>query len=252
MKSVLDQAIRELREETAAQADGELTRQRIEAGWLHRKARARSIRRLTTVATVALLMGGGAWAATVWVQQRSVRLVNAGAAPLEQSPRAGRSGARTLSTSSASPVLPASLPSAPSTPPPRSSSVPSATGAPAIKRSARAGGRSTPVSEAPSARAEADLAQPPSDATTASYAAAHQAHFVDRDWPRALDLWSRYLALAPTGPLAPEAHFNRAVCLLRLDRSQDAARELAPFAAGQWGGYRQSEAAQLLAAMPKP
>jgi hypothetical protein len=59
-------------------------------------------------------------------------------------------------------------------------------------------------------------------------------------------LWTRYLRLAPAGPLAPEAHFNRATCLLRLDRREDAAAELQPFAHGGWGTYRQAEARRLL------
>ena len=71
MSRLLDRAIRELREETAAEADDAITRQRIEAEWLVRKARARIIRRATTVAALALIMGGGALAAVFVAAQKA-------------------------------------------------------------------------------------------------------------------------------------------------------------------------------------
>jgi hypothetical protein len=254
MRGVLDRAIRELREETAVEADGAITRQRIEAAWLRRRARARSLRRLTASATLLLLMGGGAWAATLLVQRRMVGLPKgAGSVSLEKPPAAGRPGRPHSSPPSQPPVLSPALPTPPPAPSPRSSSAPAPTKEPVSKRAVRAGGRQAQsVDEVPAARAGADLEQSPSEVSTTAYAAAHRAHFIDRDWPRALELWNRYLALAPTGALVPEAHFNRAICLLRLARGREAAAELQPFAAGMWGGYRQSEAAQLLAAMPKP
>lgn len=252
MKGILDRAIRELREETALEVDGAITRQRIEAGWLHRRARARLLRRTTTMTALAVLMGGGAWAANMYVRSRPNAPLNAGSPPVERPPMAGRSRSPAPSTSNASPAPSPQLPSVPAAPPSQSSRSPAASEAPVTKRAPGPGGRPARLAaDARAAVAEADSQPPPTDAATTAYAAAHQAHFVDRDWPRALDFWSRYLALAPTGPLAPEAHFNRAVCLLRLGRHLDAASELEPFAAGQWRGYRQREAAQLLAAMPK-
>ena len=100
---------------------------------------------------------------------------------------------------------------------------------------------SAPVAERPASRHGRAA-----DAATAVYAAAHRAHFVERNWSQALGFWNRYLRLAPDGQLAPEAHFNRAICLLHLDRRDDAVAELQPFARGGWGSYRQSEARQLL------
>jgi hypothetical protein len=44
---------------------------------------------------------------------------------------------------------------------------------------------------------------------------------------------TQFLSIAPTDPLAPEAHFNRAICLLRLHRRDEAVAELQPFANGQ-------------------
>jgi hypothetical protein len=64
------------------------------------------------------------------------------------------------------------------------------------------------------------------DAELALYATAHELHFQARDMVAALDAWNRYLAVAPTGKLAPEARFNRVVALVRLARWNDAAREL--------------------------
>jgi len=82
------------------------------------------------------------------------------------------------------------------------------------------------------------------------YRIAHQAHFVERDSSRALSAWDAYLKAAPNGPLALEARYNRALCLVRLHRSADARAALTPFAAGRFGGYRKKEAAELLAALP--
>ncbi|HTB77326.1 MAG TPA: hypothetical protein VK762_28975 [Polyangiaceae bacterium] len=81
------------------------------------------------------------------------------------------------------------------------------------------------------------------------YAEAHRAHFVDGDPSSALRAWNAYLAAAPEGTFAPEAHYNRAVTLVRLGRLAEARRELEPFARGAYGGYRTREAAALLDAI---
>jgi hypothetical protein len=83
----------------------------------------------------------------------------------------------------------------------------------------------------------------------ALYAAAHRAHFVDRDPAAALRAWDTYLAVAPSGPFAPEARYNRALALVRLGRRAEARDALAPFAAGAFGGYRATEARALLGAL---
>jgi len=81
------------------------------------------------------------------------------------------------------------------------------------------------------------------DAESRAYGRAHEAHFVARDPRSALAAWDRYLAAYPRGAFAPEARFNRALCLVRLGRD-DAAREaLRPIAAGR---YRASEATALI------
>ncbi len=126
------------------------------------------------------------------------------------------------------PVAEPAPPAPPATVPP---SVPKAQGAP------------------PAANAPAPTASAP-DPTFELYKAAHQAHFVDRDWARALGGWDAYLKAAPHGALAPEARYNRALCLLRLHRNDEARAALRPFADGRYGTYRREEAQKLIEALP--
>jgi pyruvate/2-oxoglutarate dehydrogenase complex dihydrolipoamide acyltransferase (E2) component len=107
---------------------------------------------------------------------------------------------------------------------------------------------SLPRSTAASAAA-ASASRPAPDAD-ALYRAAHDAHFVDHDYPRAVGLWDRYLKSG--GPLGLEARYNRGVALLRAGRTQEAKSALAPFAAGEYGTYRQKEARALLDSLPAP
>jgi len=81
------------------------------------------------------------------------------------------------------------------------------------------------------------------------YAAAHHAHFVERDPGKALRAWDAFLAAAPESPLAPEARYNRALALVRLDRRAAARRALEPFARGVYGSYRTREARALIDAL---
>lgn len=77
------------------------------------------------------------------------------------------------------------------------------------------------------------------------YARAHQAHFVAGAPGPALLAWDAYLRAYPRGRFAPEARYNRALCLIRLKRPVEAERALEPFAR-QREGYRQREAQRLL------
>jgi len=81
------------------------------------------------------------------------------------------------------------------------------------------------------------------------YRAAHRLHFVDADMNGALAAWNRYLALAPNGPFAPEAKYNRAIALARLGRKSEAIAALRPFADGSFGDYRRDEARKLIDAL---
>jgi hypothetical protein len=119
-----------------------------------------------------------------------------------------------------------------------------------------------PARVAPSAAPRATANRPVDEASSVSprelsiedqasrlYAAAHHAHFVDRDSPTALRAWDAFLAFAPDDALAPEARYNRALTLVRLDRRADARLALEPFARGAYGHYRVREARALLDAL---
>lgn len=83
----------------------------------------------------------------------------------------------------------------------------------------------------------------------ALYQAAHQAHFVTRNPSAALSAWDAYLAAAPRGRFAVEARYNRALCLVRLGRMNEARQTLESFANAPAGSYRQAEARALIDAM---
>jgi hypothetical protein len=71
---------------------------------------------------------------------------------------------------------------------------------------------------------------------------------LNRD-PRALAAWDDYLRVAGEAPLAPEARYNRALCLVRLGRRAEAKEALEPFANGAYGTYRKAEAKALITAL---
>ncbi|HEY7374223.1 MAG TPA: hypothetical protein VIF57_18820 [Polyangia bacterium] len=79
-----------------------------------------------------------------------------------------------------------------------------------------------------------------------AYERAHRAHFFESAPERALAAWDAYLAAYPRGTFAPEARYNRALCLARLGRFAAAGEALRPFAVGRFAGYRRREACTLL------
>jgi hypothetical protein len=89
-------------------------------------------------------------------------------------------------------------------------------------------------------------AQPTADAESAAYGRAHRAHFLEDAPGRALAAWDEYLAAYPAGVFAPEARYNRALCLVRLGRFGAAEYALRPFASDARDGYRRAEARLLL------
>lgn len=114
--------------------------------------------------------------------------------------------------------------------------------------------------EAPSppAAASVESSPEPSMSATASaeedpalalYRHARQLHFAEQKPEAALAAWNAYLAADPHGPLAVDARYERALCLVRLGRKPEARAALEPFATGKYGSYRQDEARALLDAL---
>lgn len=133
------------------------------------------------------------------------------------------------------PARPVALAPAPR---PRASSVgPRITEAPA---------RVEPTVAANSAVEPANNAQPTAAASgpDALYREAHHAHFVERSASVALARWDQYLSAAPDGRFAPEAQFNRIVCLVRLGRTQQALDAIDALPASH---YRHDDAVRLRA-----
>jgi hypothetical protein len=82
-----------------------------------------------------------------------------------------------------------------------------------------------------------------------AYREAERLQFEEKDYARALDAWDRYVPLAGKSPLLVDAKWQRALCLVRLGRSDEAREALEPFARGDLGAYRQSEARTILDAL---
>ncbi|MEJ7602700.1 MAG: hypothetical protein WKG01_32725 [Kofleriaceae bacterium] len=80
------------------------------------------------------------------------------------------------------------------------------------------------------------------------YRRAHELHFHGTDHTATLAAWDAYLAAEPGGRFAVEAHYNRALVLVRLARYAEAHAALEPFARGEVApaGYRQREATVLV------
>jgi hypothetical protein len=107
---------------------------------------------------------------------------------------------------------------------------------------------SSPVPAPASSPVPAAASDPP-DSDLALYAAAHRAHFIDRDPAAALRAWDAYLDAQPYGRFVPEASYNRALALLRLGRRAEARDALTPFLDGVYGKYRTRDARELVRAM---
>jgi hypothetical protein len=105
------------------------------------------------------------------------------------------------------------------------------------------------VAQAPAPAAVAP-APPAESAELALFRRAQRLHLA-RD-PKALDAWDDYLRVADRGALVPEARYNRALCLVRAGHKVEARRALEPFARGEYGDYRRSEAQALLDALSEP
>jgi hypothetical protein len=99
---------------------------------------------------------------------------------------------------------------------------------------------------APPSEASSSRPTPAPTSPDELYAEGHRAHFVEENPKAALEAWDAYLAVAPNGRFAPEARFNRAIDLVRLGRTGEAADALEGLAHGD---YRPADAARLLEAI---
>lgn len=82
-----------------------------------------------------------------------------------------------------------------------------------------------------------------------TYRGAHRAQFASGDCSEAIVGYAQYLDMAPSGPFAVDARYNRGVCLIRLGRHGEARIALEPFAQGKYGDYRRAQSEQLLEAL---
>ncbi|HTQ06420.1 MAG TPA: hypothetical protein VMI54_21320 [Polyangiaceae bacterium] len=254
---LLARAARALREETAGDdASARFTRSRIMAS-VHDERVKRRTRwaflipiAATFVAASAFGAATGKTHAVMLVITRALGIHREEAPPARPVPR--HAVARPFPSSA--PVATPSTVAAPSAgasdvaPPPEPPAVPEP---PPAAKGERALTSGTPgLAAAAPSHALPAAGDAAADPTFELYRTAHQAHFVDRDYARALGAWDAYLRAAPHGALAPEARYNRALCLVRLHLNDEARSALAPFAEGRYGTYRREDAQRLIAALP--
>lgn len=252
---LLARAARALREETAGDdASARFTRSRIMAS-VHDERVKRRTRwaflipiAATFIAASAFGAATGKTRAVMLVITRALGIHRGDVPPARPLPR--RPAARPLAASVVAPPAPV----VPVAPPEASEVVPAPSPAPAPPPAPQVALPATAGSSSLSAAAPSHVLPAAGDAaadpTFELYRKAHQAHFVDHDDARALSAWNAYLKAAPHGAFAPEARYNRALCLVRLHRNDEARAALEPFAAGRYGTYRRDDAERLLAALP--
>jgi hypothetical protein len=265
---LLRRASAALREETADATDGaRFTRARVMASLQQSQVRRRS--RLAVLLPLAACFAAAS--AFGMVDGRVPALVRSvtqslgfGNAPSEApSPPARKKPAqeRPVTAPTASPIAapleptpaPATelTPAAPVLATPEASATTAAPAAPKSRRNAAATASAT-IPKAEPERSAPEPMNPLSDVSDRAhelYRVAHRSHFVDHDFVAALRAWDAYLEAAPSGRFVLEARYNRALCLVRIGRTNEARTALTPFANGQFGSYRQGEARALIDAM---
>jgi len=269
-------ALRETADESAARPDE--TRARV-----MRSLQAQRARRLTAirylVPLAAVFIGSVAWASAThrmpdaWYEvaaELGLAKQDAPEEPPATAPRAARAPAPATPEAPETPQTeppaadisapapqaiaeaPEAAPNPPAPPPPAppKDKDPRVSSAPAAPTARVVATPEPPAEEPPAEEPAAAKAPAPVDPDAhALYQAAHRAHFAEGNPSAAFAAWNAYLAAAPRGRFAVEAHYNRALCLVRLGRTDEAKKALEPFAAGSFGGYRQAEAQKLLDAM---
>ena len=241
----LEDAIRSLREDVdGTSPDADKTLKNILTASRVRPART-NIRLVSLLAAAFLLVGSVAWGAFAAWKRTHAGVSTSGAESLPTSALPGK------------PEGPGPLGTHPGVP--AGDDVPDA----AVADSARGPdpGASRPVDIAaplstdtiPTPRlspspAIAGSGQAASSEELAAYEKGHRAHFEERNAAVALTLWDDFLKRFPHSRWQPEVRYNRALCLIRLNRNDEARKALEPFARS-YGGYRQNEASALLAAL---
>jgi hypothetical protein len=136
-----------------------------------------------------------------------------------------------------------------------SSSVSNAAPSSAVASSAHSASAHSASAHSASAHSAAGVPPPPAPPPVVpltpdlnAYSVAHRLHFTNGDYAGALTAWNGYLARFPNGTFAPEARLNRAVCLARLGRTQEARTQLQAIAKDRMGSYG-AQARRLLGAM---
>jgi hypothetical protein len=232
MKDLLEEAVSALREDGESDdAQHRFTRARVMAS-LHQGTVKRRTRLAFVLPIAATFIATSAWGvssgrAIVWLEEiRTVFGFPSEPKPPPEAPKA-KAPSRAPRALEAKPQRPVEEVAAIPPPPPVAEEIEK----PAPERVP------VPASAAPDAGLDAELEL---------YRTAHRAHFTERDSEAALAGWDAYLAKAPKGRFVLEARYNRALCLVRLERKAEARKALEPFARGAFGDYRKREASELL------
>jgi hypothetical protein len=253
---VLSRATRALREETQGDdTDARFTRSRIMAS-VHDERVKRRTRWAFLLPIAATFIAASAYGAATGTTRQAFEVV-ARALGIHRSPPSASTPATPRSRERAKPPVPVEPPpvAAPvleTPPPPTVAELPAPEPPPAAPLAAKplpAGAKTSAV--APPSTSLPGVGGAAADPTFDLYRTAHEKHFVDRDYARALGAWDAYLRAAPKGTLAPEARYNRALCLVRLHRNDEARAALEPFARGRYGTYRRDDAEKLMSALPE-
>lgn len=272
----LQEAAGALRDEASGDPPaGVDTRARVLAS-LQREQRSRRRWVAAAVPLAAVFLFSSAWAASTGrLGPTLARLVGAASEPTVTATPTPPPRAPALRASTAAPAVPSSPePAAPAAPIEQATATepaaaaPHATATPPGQPAATAEPRGAAQASAPSTgQAAAGAPQAPGGGAPAGgpqpsasaaredseedrlYREAHQAHFAERNPPKALRAWDAYLRVQKSGRFATEAAYNRALTLVRLGRAAEARKALEPFAQGRFGSYRQAEAQRLIDAL---
>ncbi len=236
MSALLEEALGALREEGALDEGRKRALRLRLLATATRRSRVQVAR--WSIPVAAVLVVASAWAA-----------VGRHRAPIEPRPPAPRApvalltGPAALPSPAVSATEVAAAAGAPAaTPAPAASSPPHSTRAAKVVQSA--------VHPRPAQRGAASAPPPAGDDAALRalrvFREADHLQFEDHDYAGALDAWDRYLAQAGTNPLTVDARYERARCLVRLGRVEEARAALSPFADAPAGAYRREEARALL------